>query len=337
MKQQRFGRRVAVVGAVGALALSVAGCGSSSSSSADSASGNKVLTRTIKVGAFPTLNGLDVQIALKEGYFKDEGLNVQFVPVKSAAEATPQLQGGALDIAETDMTTAILAKSQNFPLTAVAPGTIGVKPAPTDKLSSGEIWCGAKAPEKSLADLTGKKFAVPAVKTQVWLDVRTAVDEAGGDSSKIQFVETPDTPGAIKSGNVDCGTVAEPQGTSLKSDPELRWLGPYATADGGLAYMFVAGTKLAQESPATMAAFERAILKANATANANHALAVKVATSVMAPTWNASVLSKAAYPAWDEKAIADSDVTKASDRIVKYGMLDKSAVPSPSDLVAKLN
>lgn len=336
MNQQMFVRRAVVVGAVGALALSVAGCGSASEDSAAGASGDKVLTRTIKVGAFPTLNGLDVQIALKEGYFKDEGLNVEFVPVKSAAEATPQLQGGALDIAETDMTTAILAKSQNFPLTAIAPGTVGVKPPPTDKISSGEIWCGANSPVKSLKDLPGTKFAVPAVKTQVWLDVRSAVDQAGGDSSKIQFVETPDTPGAIKSGNVDCGTVAEPQGTSLKSDPELRWLGPYATADGGLAYMFVADTELAQESPATMAAFERAILKANATANANHALAVKVATSVMAPTWNASVLSKAAYPTWDEKPIAPADVTKASDRIVKYGMLDKSAVPDPSDLIAKL-
>lgn len=334
MKQQRFDRRATLVGAVGALALAVAGCGSSSD--ANGASSDHVLTRTIKVGAFPTLNGLDVQIAQDQGFFKAEGLNVKLVPVKSAAEATPQLQGGSLDIAETDMTTAILAKSQNFPLTAIAPGTVGVKPPPTDRISSGEIWCGANSPVKSLADLPGTKFAVPAVKTQVWLDVRSAVDAAGGDSSKIQFVETPDTPGAIKAGNVDCGTVAEPQGTSLKSDPELRWLGPYATADGGLAYMFVTGTKLAQESPATLAAFQRAILKANAATNANHALAVKVATSVMT-TWDASVLSQAAYPTWDEKPIAAADVTKASDRIVKYGLLDESDVPDPSDLVAKLN
>lgn len=332
MKQHRFGRRAAIVGAAGALALSVAGCGSSGNS-ASGASSDKVLTRTIKVGAFPTLNGLDVQIAAKQGYFKAEGLNVQVVPVKSAAEALPQLQGGSVDIAETDMTTAILAKSKNFPFTAVAPGTVGVKPAPTDKISSGEIWCGADSPVKSLADLPGTKFAIPAVKSQVWLDVRSAVDEAGGDSSKIQFVETPDTPGAIKAGDVDCGTVAEPQGTSLLSDKEMRWLGPYATADGGLAYMFVAGTKLAQESPATLAAFQRAILKANATANANHALAVKVATATLT-TWDASVLSKAAYPTWDEKPATAADVTKASDRIVKYGLVDKSDVPSPSDVIA---
>ena len=153
MLQQGFGRQAAVVGAVGALVLSVAGCGSSSDD-ASGGSGDKVLTRTIKVGAFPTLNGLDVLIAQDQGYFKAEGLNVEVVPVKSAVEAVPQLQGGSLDIAETDMTTAILAKAKNFPLTAVAPGTIGIKPVPTDKIGPGaQIWCGATSSVASLADL----------------------------------------------------------------------------------------------------------------------------------------------------------------------------------------
>lgn len=335
MKLQRFGRRVTAAGAVGALALAVAGCGSSSDASG--ASGDQVLTRTIKVGAFPTLNGLDAQIAQQRGFFKAEGLKIELVPVKSAAEATPQLQGGSLDIAETDMTTAILAKSQNFPLTAIAPGTVGIKPVPATGVGPGaQIWCGASSSVKSLADLPGTKFAVPAVKTQVWLDVRSAVDAAGADSSKIQFVETPDTPGAIKAGNVDCGTTAEPQGTSLTSDPGVKWLSNFPTADGGLAYMFVASDKLAQESPATVAAFQRAMLKANAAANADKALEIKVATDVMT-TWDANVLSKAAYPNFDEKPIAAADITKASDRIVKYGLLDESDVPDPSDLVAKLN
>jgi len=336
MKQQGFGRQVAVVGVVGVLAASMAACGSSSGDGAG-ASSDKVLTRTIKVGAFPTLNGLDVQIAAQEGYFKAEGLNVEVVPVKSAAEATPQLQGGQLDIAETDMTTAILAKAQNFPLIAVAPGTVGIKPVPTDKVGPGaQIWCGANSSVSSLTDLPGTKFAVPAVKTQVWLDVRSAVDAAGGDSSKIQFIETPDTPGAIKAGNVPCGVAPEPQGTSLLADKDLKWLSNFPTADGGLAYMFVTGTKLAQQSPATMAAFQRAMLKANAAANADHALSVKVATSVMGATWSPEVLSKAMYPSFDEQNITEADVTKASDRVVQYGMLDKSAVPAPSSLIANL-
>ena len=335
MKQQRFARRAAVAGVIGAVVLSAAGCGSSSDDATDDASSGKVLTRTLNVGVFPTLNGLPGFIAKNEGYFEAEGLKVNLMPVKSAAEATPQLQGGQLDIAQTDMTTAILAKSQNFPLVAVAPGTVGKK-YPADQFAPGNIWISADSSIKSLADLTGKKFAVPAVKTQVWLDVRSSVDAAGGDSSKIDFVETPDTAGGIKAGNVDAGTTSEPTGTTLKSDPGLKWLSNYTTADGGLAYMFVSGTKLFKESPATLAAFERAILKANAAANASQDLKVKVATSVMT-TADPAALAKAVYPTYDEDPIEAADITKASDRMVKYDLLEKSATPDPADLIAKLD
>ena len=44
--------------------------------------------------------------------------------------------------------------------------------------------------DTSVEDLPGHRFGVPALNSQIWLDLRTAVDEAGGDSSKIKWVET---------------------------------------------------------------------------------------------------------------------------------------------------
>ena len=53
-------------------------------------------------------------------------------------------------------------------------------------------------------------------------------------------------------------------------------------------------------------------------------------------TWSPEILAKAAYPNWDEKNIAEGDITKAADRVVKYDMLAQSDVPKPSDLIANL-
>ncbi|MFF1919807.1 ABC transporter substrate-binding protein [Streptomyces sp. NPDC058221] len=120
-------------------------------------------------------------------------------------------------------------------------------------------------------------MAVPQINSQVWLDVRSAVDAAGGDSSKIKFVEAPDQLGALKSGNVDASTSSEPKGTAAVKDPALKHLDNYTTAEGGLAYMLTATQQMADENPATVAAFQRAILKANDKTNSDAAYRAGVA------------------------------------------------------------
>ncbi|MFV2175501.1 ABC transporter substrate-binding protein [Actinomadura sp. LOL_016] len=312
--------------------LLVTGCGSSASSEGGDGG---VLTRTVKVGVLPSFNGLSGFVGDTEGFFEQEGLNVEVEEIAKPADGVPRLLGGTLDFALMEMVTPIQARSEGVPIVAVAPASTVAKMAPED-VGVGNLWTAAGSRFTSIKSLESAKIAIPQINSQVWLDVRAAIDAAGGDSSKTQFVEAPDQFAALKAGNVDAATSTEPKGTAALKDPELKRLGTYATSEGGLAYMYMAGAKLAGESPATTAAFQRAILKANAKTNSDAAFRVQAAKKLgpFAKTPEA-LLKTAVYPTFAEQPLAAEDLERAIDRMVKYGILAKEKTPKAAEFLAK--
>lgn len=335
MKRQTPGLRRTVITALCLVIPLAAGCGSSTAGSKVHEVKGSVLTRTLKVGVLPTFNGLDAYVAAAEGYFEDEGLNVELVEISRPADAAPQLLGGSLDISLTDTVMPIVARSEGVPFVAVAPAGVGTK-LPSGTLNVGNIWVSADSKVKSVKDLESASIAVPQINSQVWLDVRSAVDAAGGDSSKIKFVEAPDQLGALKSGNVDASTSSEPKGTAAMKDPALKHLDNYTTAEGGLAYMFTATQQMADENPATVAAFQRAILKANDKTNSDPAYRAKVAKKLRPFAQVPVALLKAAtYPTFDEKPLETDDVGRAVSQMVKYGLITEGKAPKADDLLSQ--
>lgn len=331
MKQQRFGRRATVVGAVSAVVLAVAGCGSSDG---DEAASDEVLSRTVNVAVFPSLNGLDGYVADAEGFFEDEGLDVELVTAGAPSAMMPQLLGGSLDFALMEMVTPIVAKSEGVGIVAAAPGNEGTELAPGE-MGVGNLWVRSDSAIDSVKELENSKFAIPQINSQVYIDVRESVDRAGGDSSKIKFVEAQDQLGALQAGDVDASTSSEPKGTAMLGEKSLKRLDNYITAGGGLGYMFMTTEKLAQQSPATLAAFERAILKANAFINANKERAAEIAgTYIDAP---AELLQSAVYAQFSEEPITEEQIQFAIDRMVKYDVLDEAKAPKASDLIADVD
>src|SRR5512143_4330696 len=52
---------------------------------------------TLKIGVLPILDALPMYVADAQGYFKDAGINVEFLPVASAAERDQIMQAGQAD------------------------------------------------------------------------------------------------------------------------------------------------------------------------------------------------------------------------------------------------
>jgi len=69
------------------LALSLAAC----------APGQKAEDTNLKMGLLPILDVIPFYVAEQKGYFKDEGINVELVPVKSAQERDALMQAGEID------------------------------------------------------------------------------------------------------------------------------------------------------------------------------------------------------------------------------------------------
>src|SRR5215213_813959 len=102
--------------AVAALAVTaVAGCSALGGSDAESGdTGNaKVEQAKVTIGIIPQL--IDIagfERAVRTGYFKKEGLEVEVVKIKSAAEAVPQIKAGTLDFAFGNWTSFIQAQAK---------------------------------------------------------------------------------------------------------------------------------------------------------------------------------------------------------------------------------
>ena len=109
-------RRATAAAAGIALALSLGAC--ASSEPAAPAAADQV--KDLKVGATPTLSGLGLRVAISEGNFTSDGLNVTPVVNKSANDAVPQLLSGELQVAQMDTITFMQARSQGLPVRIIA-------------------------------------------------------------------------------------------------------------------------------------------------------------------------------------------------------------------------
>lgn len=320
-------RVVLAMAAVASVALASA-CGSTSTA-APQANGGGIEKSELTVAVFPSFNALGAQAAKAEGAFEAAGLKVTLSNVATPAEGMPQLLGGKVQFALMDMTVPAVARTKGVPLALVAPGAKGT--APKDGFGVGNLWVRADSPIKTIKDIENATFGIPQINSQIWVDIRSAVDEAGGDSSKIKFVEVPNTLSALKAGNVDVTTTSEPAGTAARADDSLRLLSGYTAAGGDLAYAYVTTQEFAKQNPNTVKAFRDAILKGNIAVNGDQAKRVEVAsTYVKAPK---ELLEKAHFPEFGAEPISESSIQTALDRLIKYGLLEQSKAPKPADLL----
>jgi NitT/TauT family transport system substrate-binding protein len=249
--------------AVSALAVVVlAGCsalGGSDTESGD-AGNTKVEQAKVQIGIIPQL--IDIagfERAVRSGYFKEEGLEVEVVKIKSAADAVPQLKSGALDFAFGNWTSFIQAQAKK---------AVDIKLV-ADGLQSKEgmsALCalpdsGIKGPK----DLAGKSIGINALKGNVELSARAVMEANDVDASTVQFKVIPTTNAinALQTRQIDVMSLQEPNLTTAKQK-----LGVVVVADratGPVADFpvsgYVAAAPFAQDNPKTVAAFQRAMVK----------------------------------------------------------------------------
>lgn len=310
------------VGALAAVALTA--CGGSSDADPDSDS-------SIRVAVFPSFNALGPRTADLEGLFDKHGLDVELVTVATPGEATPQLLGGKIDFALMDMVSPIIAKTEGVDLLMVAPGAVGTGPE-DGGIGVGNFWVAEDSDIRTVADIENATFGIPQTKGMLWLDVRAAIDEAGGDSSKTEFVEVPNTLAALRSGSVDVVTTAEPSGTATLGEEGIKPLAPFVNAGGDLAYSYVTTPRYAAENAETVDKFRDAIVEANTMLVEQDGLAAEVASTYIEA--DPELLSRAVYPKFLTTPIGEDNVQSAIDRMVRYQLVDEADVPAPADMLA---
>jgi ABC-type nitrate/sulfonate/bicarbonate transport system substrate-binding protein len=328
----RFKLRALVTASVAVLSLgSLAACGSSSSSEKAASTG------TVKVAVYPSFSSLGAYEAMADGAFKAQGLKVSFVTVNTPADVAPLLSSGQVQFGLMDMTTPVLAaaKASKAPFVFDAPSTKGT-PIAADGWGTANVWVKKGSKIASVKDLQNSKFGIPQLNSQLWLDVRSNVDAAGGDSSKIQWVQIPDPAQnltEIKSGQIDATTSSEPTGTGWAADPGVSHLAGFVSNEGHIAYAFASTNDFAGKNGDLVEKFQSAIIAGNKAFNALDADGKAKLAATVNSKWPADLLTKARYSNFGEAAVSAEDVQFSIDRMKKYDMLDASSSLKATDLL----
>lgn len=201
----------ALVAGVAALALALTGCASGSidGGSTPEATASGELTH-VTYGLFPSSTVAALQVAIDEGIFEDNGIELELVVgAGSSAAQLPALTSGELDFMLASPVTALTASAQGLDVRIVT-GVTQNDPETVEDSTAVIVAAGSSIERPR--DLAGKTVSVNALGSVGEIGIREAVELDGGDPSTINFVQLsfPEVAAQLEAGQIDAGMAGAP-------------------------------------------------------------------------------------------------------------------------------
>ena len=282
-----------LVAAVAALALA-AGC----SSGGGAAAGPSVEKPDLNVAVVPALDSAGFFVALYQGLFTAQGLNVHFTPATSSETVIADQARGRYDITGGNYVSYIQAQQRGeaslkifAEASVMQPGTQGIYTMPGTQV-------------RTLADLKGQTIAINAQQNILYLLAASVLAEHGINPGMVHFANVP-FPGmaaGLKSGAIGAAVLPEPFASGAE---EAEGAVPLVDLNQGATSSFpVAGfvvtKQWAQKYPHTLAAFYRALEEGQQIADGSRAAVENAMMSLPKPfavsRETAAVLALDSYP-----------------------------------------
>lgn len=222
----------------------------------------------IAVGGQASFYYLPLTIAERQGYFKDEGLNVRISDFAGGAVALRAVVGGSAEVVSGayEHTISLQSKKQYFQA-FVAQGRL-------PQIAFG-VASGKAASVKSLKDLKGLKVGVSAPGSSTHNLVKQLLAKGGLDPMKdvsvigVGLGATAIT--ALKSGQIDAISNTDPVMTKLEQDNAIKVIADTRTVKGTIdvwgaplpAGCLHAPIEFVQKNPNTVQALANAIVRAD--------------------------------------------------------------------------
>jgi NitT/TauT family transport system substrate-binding protein len=178
--------------------------------------------RHLTVASPPDADAVLCLYAQEAGLFRKGGLDVTLTPSTSGSAIVSAVLGGSVDVGKSSLTALITAYSKGIPIALVAPGALYNPDTPV----TGTI-VRFDSPLRNPRELNGKTVSVQSLRGSLQLATMAWVDNNGGDSSTIKFLELGASAGliALASGRVDAVTLANPYLTQAVAEKKARVLG----------------------------------------------------------------------------------------------------------------
>jgi NitT/TauT family transport system substrate-binding protein len=283
--------------AAGALLVTVAACGSSGGSGGGTSSGG---TTTVKLGLIPIVDVAPVYLGQQKGIYAKHGLKLSVTTAQGGAAIVPGVVSGQFQFGFSNMTSLMIAQTQNVPVKAVVEG---VNSTGEDGRDFGATVVRKGSPITSAKDLEGKKVAVNTLKNINDTTVRESVRKAGGDPSKVKFVELAfdQMPAALDKGQIDAAMAVEPALSTIKNAGGTEIASSYVDVAKDLTVaMYFTSQSYAQKNPKVVKEFREATEESLKYADSHPDEVRKILTTyTKIPS---SLLSKLTLPSWPAEA-----------------------------------
>ncbi|MEV4317929.1 ABC transporter substrate-binding protein [Actinocrispum sp. NPDC049592] len=211
----------------------------------------------LKLGILPVLGAAPAFLAQESNFFRDAGLQVEFVTIQGAGAAMDSLAKGDLDM--------VFGNYVSF-FTTQAKGTTSIKFVADGYFAQPRTWMVLVPKDSKLhkpADLSGKRVAVTTTSSLADLTIKAVLSTTGSQIQPLSFSEMSytDMGTALTNHTVDAALLSEPYITDVAKKTGAIPL--FDAASGPTADMPISGysttEKFASANPNTIAAFQQAL------------------------------------------------------------------------------
>ncbi|MEK7872637.1 MAG: MetQ/NlpA family ABC transporter substrate-binding protein [Chloroflexota bacterium] len=271
----------------------------------------------LKVGLLPIIDSLPFYVADQEGYFKEQGVDVELVTFSSALERDAALQAKQTDGQLADLIATGLLNKDQIRVKIVKETFRG-----GSEMAMISVLVGPNSPIKSAADLRGKEVAVSHNSLIEYLTDRL-VAEAGVGADAVKKTEVTRIPvrmEMLSKGQVAAATLPEPL-TTLAIQAGARVILSDAKSQIGLSVLEFR-TETLQDNPEGVRRFVAAHEKAVKAINANRAKYLPLlAQKANLP---ASLATTFKVPPFPENKVPNSeDINQAQKWMLDKGLMSK--------------
>ncbi|TCP57206.1 NitT/TauT family transport system substrate-binding protein [Tamaricihabitans halophyticus] len=242
-----------------ALAMLCAGCtdygGDLSGGAARSGGDGNTVTVSETAGMPSAFLGYGV----RRGFFADEGIDLRVDASTGGATVVPALLSEDIDIAGSNVVSAMIAMGRRMPVQMVAAGTSAAQRSEQDFST---LMVPAHSQINRAEDLAGTRIGVNSLQNINDVVVYSALRDRGVNIETVEFVEMPlpDLPAAIERGDVDAGLLIEPFGTIGRNQGLREVLRPYTELRPGLQIgTYLMTSDRVADDPELVRAFQRGV------------------------------------------------------------------------------
>jgi ABC-type nitrate/sulfonate/bicarbonate transport system substrate-binding protein len=210
----------------------------------------------LRLAVHGSLMGAPDVIAIREGYFKEAGLDVDWRRFALGKEGRDAMIAGAIDVNATAPTPFMIGLDKGVPYTAIGVNSVFCSANHIVVLKSSDL--------NTVGQLRGKKIGLPKGTITEYVFMTRIAPSFGLKPEDFQVANIPDAKDHIPSlvaKAIDMATLGEPHTAIGEKDGTVRIIENFCKYDP-LPFMLTATNKIINEHPDAVVAYLRGWLKA---------------------------------------------------------------------------